>query len=473
MPEALKIEEAPGPRGHWFLGNLPERRQRPLELFIRAHQEHGDLVNLRMGPILPGMGPLLHLLSVNSPELARHVLVDHADKYSKPSMLRRDAGPLLGNGLFSSEGDFWKRQRRLMQPAFHKERLAALGESMVATTQRTLARWKARPSAAEPLDMAAEMMALTLAIAGHTLFSTDVSGTADQVGHALTVALEETNQRILSFGLHAPDFLPTPRNRAFQRALATLDSVVFDVISRRRAGETQGQDLLGMLMAMRDADTGETMTDRQLRDEVMTLILAGHETTANTLAWLWHLLSQHPEVEARARAEVERVLAGRAPTVHDIPQLRYVTQVLDETLRLYPPAWAIARQTVKQDVLAGVHVPVSSRVIILVSPYVVHRNPRVWPDPERFDPERFSPERSAGRPRLAFMPFGGGQRLCIGNNFALMEATLIVAAVLQHFRVRALPGHTVEPEPLVTLRPKGGLPMLVEPLPAEPARAQA
>ena len=457
MPEARTLGEAPGPRGHWFWGSIQERRQSPLQLFLRTHQEYGDFVRLRMGPTIS-------LLSVTSPELIKHVLVDHADKYGKPSGLVRDAWPVLGNGLFTSSGDFWKRQRRLMPPAFHRERLAALAGSMVEATQQMLAHWRARPSPSTPLDVSAEMMHLTMGIVGRALFSTDVSGTANRIGPALTVALAETNHRILSLGLYAPDFIPTARNRVFRQALDTLDSVIFDIISRRRAGQTQGDDLLATLMAAQDADTGERMTDAQLRDEAMTLFLAGHETTANALSWMWHLLAQHPEVEARARAEVERVLGGRAPTAQDIPQLRYLTQVFEETMRLYPPAWIIARQPVKEDVLAGVQLPASPRVIVVVPAYALHRNPRLWPDPERFDPERFSPEQSAGRPRMAYLPFGGGQRLCIGNSFALMEATLITAQVLQHFRLRAVPGHSVEPEPLVTLRPKGGLPMLVEPL---------
>ncbi|AKI98844.1 cytochrome P450 [Archangium gephyra] len=457
MPEARTLGEAPGPRGHWFWGNIQERRHDPLQLFLRAHQEYGEFVRLRMGPTIS-------LISVTSPELIKHVLVDHADRYGKPSSLVRDAWPVLGNGLFTSSGDFWKRQRRLMQPSFHKERLATLAGSMVDATRQMLARWRARPSPSEPLDVAAEMMHLTLGIVGRALFSTDVSGNASRVGQALTVALAETNRRILSLGLYAPDFLPTARNRAFRQALGTLDSVIFDIIARRRAGETQGDDLLATLMAAQDADTGERMTDAQLRDEATTLFLAGHETTANALAWLWHLLAQNPEVETRARAEVQRVLGGRTPTAQDIPQLRYLTQVFEEAMRLYPPAWIMARQPVKEDVLAGVQIPASPRVIVVTPPYAIHRNPRLWPEPERFDPERFSPEQTAQRPRMAYLPFGGGQRLCIGNNFALMEATLIIAEVLQHFRLRAVPGHTVEPEPLVTLRPKGGLPMFVEPL---------
>jgi cytochrome P450 len=460
MTEARSLAEAPGPRGHWFWGSIQERRHHPLQLFLQAHQQFGDLVRLRMGPAIS-------LVSVASPELVKHVLVDNPTVYGKPPSLLASAAPLIGNGLFSSDGDFWKRQRRLMQPAFHKERLAGLTHLMVDSTQHMLSRWQARASASEPLDLSAEMMRLTLAIVGRALFSTDVSGTADRVGQALAVALEGTNHRLLSLGLRAPDFLPTSRNRAFRDAISTLDSVVFDIIARRRAGETHGNDLLAMLMAAQDADTGERMTDQQLRDETMTLFLAGHETTANALAWMWHLLAQHPEVEARARAEVESTLQGRPPTFEDLPRLRYLTQIFEETLRLYPPAWISARLAKKEDVLGGVRIPASPRVIVITSAYVVHRNPRVWPEPERFDPDRFSPERSAERPRLAWLPFGAGQRLCIGNNFALMEAPLITASVLQRFRLRSVPGHAVQPEPLITLRPKGGLPMLVEPLHAQ------
>lgn len=464
MTQARTLEQAPGPRGHWFWGSIQERREHPLQLFTRAHAEHGDFVRLRMGPTLS-------LLSLAGPELVKHVLVDHADRYGKPPSLMKDLHPLLGNGLFSSDGDFWKRQRRLMQPAFHKERLAALTGTLVDAIQQMLARWEARPSTAEPraeprsgpLDIAAEMMRITLGLVARALFSTDVSGTTDRVGQALTFAISETNRRLLSLGLRAPDFLPTARNRAYRHAVSTLDSVVLDIISRRRSGETQGDDLLATLMAAQDADTGERMSDTQLRDEAMTLFLAGHETTAAGLSWMWHLLAQHPEVEARARAEVDAVLGGRVPTAEDLPRLRSVTWLFEEALRLYPPAWVIARQPVKEDTLAGVHIPASPRVIAVVNVYALHRNPHYWPEPERFDPERFSPERSAARPRLAYIPFGAGQRLCIGNALALMEATLITAMVLQRFRLRSLPGHPVEPEPLVSIRPKGGLPMLVEP----------
>jgi cytochrome P450 len=454
MPAARLLKDIPGPKGHWFWGSLQERREDPLHLFLRVHQQYGDVVRLRMGPTVS-------LLSLTHPEHLKHVLVDHNARYHKGFGLSR-ARPLLGNGLLLSEGDFWKRQRRLAQPAFHKERLAALATTMVEATSHMLSRWQAHPTS-QPLDIAAEMMRLTLAIVGRTLFSTDVSGEADRVGRAATLAIEETNRRILSLFL-LPLSLPTQRNRAFRGALATLDEVVLGIIARRRQQQTEGNDLLALLMAAQDADTGERMTDAQLRDEVMTLFLAGHETTANLLAWTWHLLSRHPEVEARARAEVEQVLGDRPPGAQDVPRLRYLTQVLEESMRLYPPAWIFARQPIQEDEVAGFRLPASPRVIVVMSPWAIHRQPHLWPEPERFDPERFSPERSAGRHRMAFVPFGGGQRLCIGNSFAMMEAVLIAALVLRRFRLRTVPGHEVVPEPLVTLRPRGGLPMHLHPL---------
>jgi cytochrome P450 len=260
--------------------------------------------------------------------------------------------------------------------------------------------------------------------------------------------------------------VPTPGNRAFLRARQTLDSVVFDIIARRRRGETQGQDLLAMLMEAQDAETGERMTDAQLRDELMTLFIAGYETTANALTWAWYLLSQHPEVEQRARGEVAQVLGERAPGPEDIPRLRYLSQVLEESMRLYPPAWVMVRQAREEDVLDGIRIPADPRLIVAVSPYVIHRQPRFWPEPERFDPERFSPERAADRPKLAYLPFGAGQRHCIGSHFAMMEMVLVLAGVLRRFRPRLVPGRSVELEPLVALRPKGGLPMLLEPVSA-------
>jgi cytochrome P450 len=313
-----------------------------------------------------------------------------------------------------------------------------------------------------PLPVFQEMMRLTLTVVVRALFSTDVRERTHAVGQAFTTALEVTNERIISPLPYLPWLyrLPTRRNRAFQQAVSTLEGIVRGIISQRRAQRAgaKADDLLGMLMAASDSDTGDTFDDAQLRDEVMTLLLAGHETTATALAWTFHLLERHPEVEATLHAEVDAALGGRAPTVADLPRLRYVGCVFEEAMRLYPPIWAIPRVPLEEDVVDGYRIP-KGDIVILV-PYVTHRHPDFWPEPERFDPTRFLPENSKDRPRWAFLPFGGGQRQCIGNTFAMMEAQLILALVAQRYRLRGVPGMPVQPEPHVTLRPRGPLPMV-------------
>ncbi|MBZ4417376.1 cytochrome P450 [Myxococcus sp. RHSTA-1-4] len=449
------VREAPGPKGHWFWGSLRERRKESLSFFLRMHREYGPVAQWRMGPVN-------RVISLVDPEHVRHVLVEHVGRYTKGAGAQR-LSAMLGNGLLTSEGDFWKRQRRLAQPAFHRERLVPMVRVMEEEGRRMLERWRERPDPSAPLDLAEEMARTTLSIASRALFSTQVIGEAGRVLPALTVAQQEVNGRVLAL-LPLPLALPTPGNRAFLRARRTLDAVVFDIIARRRRGETTGQDLLAMLMEARDADTGEGMTDAQLRDELMTLFIAGYETTANALSWTWSLLSQHPEVEERARAEVARVLGERAPEAEDIPKLRYLSQVLEESMRIHPPAWVLVRQALEEDVLDGIRIPADPRLIVAISPWTLHRQPDLWPDPERFDPDRFSPERAAGRPRMAYLPFGAGQRLCIGTHFAMMEMVLLLAQVLRRYRLRRVPGTKEHEEPLVALRPKGGVPMFLEPL---------
>jgi cytochrome P450 len=283
------------------------------------------------------------------------------------------------------------------------------------------------------------------------------------VGEAFTTALAVTNERIISPLPYKPWLyqLPTRGNRAFRQAVDTLDGIVRGIISQRRAAKAaaESKDLLGMLMASCDADTGDTFDDAQLRDEVMTLLLAGHETTATALAWTFHLLEKHPEVEATLHAEVDAALGGRVPTLEDLPKLRYVGCVFEEAMRLYPPIWAIPRVPQEDDEVGGYRIP-KGDIVILV-PYVTHRHPDFWPEPERFDPTRFLPENAKSRPRWAYLPFGGGQRQCIGNTFAMMEAQLALALVAQRYRLRGVPGTPVEPEPHVSLRPKGPMPMHV------------
>jgi len=443
----------PMPPGHWLWGHLPERARNPLGLYLDSRQRLGDMVRYRMGYI--------YVEQLTHPDHVKHVLADASARYTKGTVFDKTR-PLVGNGLLTAEGDFWKRQRRLAQPAFHKERLAALGARMTDTLCERLPAWERAADTGTPLPVFQELMRLTLTVVVRALFGVEVGGHTDTVGEAFTTALEVTNERIISPLPYQPWLyrLPTRSNRAFRQAVDTLEGLVRGLIAQRRAAGSQAEDLLGMLMAASDADTGDTFDDAQLRDEVMTLLLAGHETTATALAWTFHLLAQHPEVEATLHAEVDAALGGRMPTVADLPRLRYVGCVVEEAMRLYPPIWAIPRVPVEDDVVDGFRIP-KGDIVILV-PYVTHRHPDFWPEPERFAPTRFLPENSKDRPRWAYLPFGGGQRQCIGNNFAMMEAQLLLTLVAQRFRLRGVPGVPVVPEPLVSLRPRGPMPMRVE-----------
>lgn len=349
--------------------------------------------------------------------------------------------------LLSSEGDFWRRQRRLAQPAFHRERIESFATIMSTAGARLLDGWESLAAQAQPFDLMEQMSRVTLSIVGQALFGIDLTGEAADVGRAMLAALQFVSEEAFHF-FPALLALPTPRNLRFKRARAALDRVVLGIIDRRRHAAAATDDLLAMLMEARDPDTGEGMSDRQLRDEIMTFILASHETTAVTLAWAWHLLAQHSEVADRLRHEVSTVLGGKAPTLAHLPRLQLTRRVIDETLRLYPPVPAISRETE----IRGYAIPAKTGVML--SPYVTHRHPALWRDPERFDPERFTPEQCAARPRFAYFPFSGGPRLCIGNEFALMEATILLAMIAQRYRVESVPGHAVQHEMRVTLRPR-------------------
>lgn len=325
---------------------------------------------------------------------------------------------------------------------------------MTDAAELMLDRWRTHAEQGRAVDVFSEMMRLTLEIVGRTLLSSDVSGDTDAVGQAVTILREHVNYRAMRL-FTLPERFPTPRNLRFKRALRTVDTVVYGMIEeRRRAGRDTG-DLLSMLLLTRDEETGEGMSDKQLRDEVMTIFLAGHETTASVLAWTWYLLSAHPEVEGRLHDELSQVLDGRPPTFEDLPHLKYTRMVIEESIRLYPPAWSVGRTAIADDEIGGYRIPANSQVTL--SPYVTHRHRAFWENPERFDPERFTPERVAERPRYAYFPFGGGPRQCIGNEFAMMEAQLILAMVAKTYRLRQIPGHPVEPEPVITLRPRHGV----------------
>lgn len=436
----------PGPRGEPLLGSLRALRRNPLTFFPAQVREYGDVVRLRVGPI--------HVTLVAHPDHVRHVLQDNARNYNKQTRGFAVVRELLGQGLLTSEGDFWLRQRRLAQPAFHRQRLAGFASTMVKATEDLVTALEGRIASGQPFDVAEDLTHLTLRIAGLTLFGTDLGGESRAVGDALGRVQTFANERLTQL-IPLPRALPFPSHRRFEKDAATLDRVVRSIIERRHREGGEHHDLLQMLMDARDEDTGERMSDTQLRDEVLTLLLAGHETTASTLAWTVMLLSQHPEVRQQLEAELAQVLAGRAPTVEDLPRLALTRRVVDESLRLYPPAWIFSRAAIQDDVVGGYRIPKGGYVLIV--PWVLHRHPKLWRNPEVFDPDRFLPEHERERPRFTFFPFGGGPRQCIGNQFALMELVLVLATLLQRVRLDLAPGHPLAPAPAITLRPRPGV----------------
>jgi cytochrome P450 len=423
---------------------LPNLRSDPIRTFLDAADRYGDLVHMKAGPY--------HGYLLSDPADIRHVLQDNARNYHKSPLYDRIRDG-LGNGLLTSEDSFWLRQRRLAQPAFHRQRLLAMTDAMVDCTGRMLERWERIAAAGETIDVVAEMMALTQAIIVRTMFSTDLGATADIVNRTWPIINRRIGETFWATKLETK--LPLPANRRFQRALRELDDVVYRIIAERRRQGRDEADLLSMFLSARDEETGAGMTDRQLRDEVMTMLLAGHETTSLALAWTYYLLSRHPDVEEGIAGEVQRVIGSGRPAFAHLDRLVCTRRAIEESLRLYPPAWGFSRRAQADDEIGGYRVAAGSLVFLI--PFVVHRRPALWPDPERFDPERFAPEREAERPRFAYIPFGGGPRGCIGSQFAMVEAQLIVAAIAQRFRIELVPGQEIRAEPLITLRPSPGV----------------
>jgi cytochrome P450 len=448
----------PGPRGLPVIGNVQLLRD-PLRGLTEAREQFGDVACFRVGPV--------RFLSLGDPELAQHVLIKNHRNYVK-SRSYEGLRLVLGDGLVTSEGEHWRRQRKLAQPAFHRQRLAALADVMAQCVRERLDDWDARSDHAAT-DVHQEMMQLTLRIVGRTLFGTDLGTDLGALGPAVTTCMHKANDHAESL-VRLPLWVPTPGNLRFGRAKRVLDGIVHDIIERRRRG-AQRDDVLGMLMTATDETGTERMSDQQLRDEVMTLFLAGHETIATAMSWTWYLLHQHPEAAARVRKEALEVLEGRSPGFEDLPRLPYTGQVIDECMRLYPPVWMVERQALAEDQLGPWRIPPGT--IVGVSPWVMHRHPALWDDPTRFRPERFAPQHAESRHKLAYMPFGAGPRICIGNHFALMEAKIILATMIQRYDVEVLRPRAVRLDPRVTLRPLGGMPGRLHRVPAgsRPARA--
>ena len=394
------------------------------------------------------------LYVISDPKLAREILVERPNEFHKAALVKDALGPIAGNGLFANEGDFWRRQRKLAQPAFHHARIEAYGTTMVQQTLDLLTEW--RPG--EKRDIAEEMTKLTLGIVNKTLFNVDVRAQAEHIGALMTIILSGTNDRINNYKPIWGRLFNTNERRELA-ARAELFAIIESIIAEHGdQGEDKG-DLLSMLLAARDEE-GNPMSKQQLRDEVITLFVAGHETTANALAWAFYLVAQDPAAEARLLQELAS-LQGTPPTMRDLAQLPYSEQVIKEAMRLYPPAGGVTRQPIHDIELGGYGIAKGSTIAI--STYVMHHDPAIYTDPERFDPDRFTPENEAKLPKYAYLPFGGGPRVCIGNSFAMLEARLILLTVLQRFHLQLSPGQTVRAQQLFTLRPKGGLPMEIQP----------
>jgi cytochrome P450 len=452
---SLSTTEVPGPtNGRLFLGVLPQFRKDPPAYLLAMQRQYGDLVHLKLAN--------QNAYVVSNPEWIRDILITNQANFTKSRMLER-ARILLGDGLLTNEGEPHTRQRRLVQPAFHRDRLMRYCADMVACAEKARSRWQ---SGGE-LDIHEEMTRLTLAIVGRTLFSADISSDADEIGGAMSQILGLFDTLLLPFSDWIQK-LPIPPVRRFEKARDKLDRIVYGMIAERRATGQDKGDLLSMLMLARDEDDNAQMTDKQVRDEALTLLLAGHETTANALTWAWYLLSQNPQVEATMQEELNRVLGGRLPSFDDVQRLPYTTGVFAETLRLYPPAWAIGRRAKQDYRISDSLIPAKS--ILLMSQWVVHRDPQWWPQPERFDPLRWLPEETEKRPKFAYFPFGGGTRVCIGERFAWAEGVLVLATLAQQWRMRLVAGHPVAVQAVITLRPRHGMKMRVERLDTEPAR---
>lgn len=447
-----KGNRAPSPPGIPLLGHIPPSGGPRLDLMLKMAIELGPVVRFEL-PMVTA-----HLLA--HPDHVERVLVKDNRLFTKRTRGYEKLRMFLGNGLVTSEGDFWLRQRRIAQPAFHKQRIAGFAKTFVRCTNELGDRWADDARAGRAIDLHADMMQLTLRIASLTLLSADPSERAGEIGQALDVMLHEAIARINNpFSL--PPNVPTRRNVRAKAAMKTLDSIVLGIIDARRKGKAHEDDLLQMLLEARDEETGEGMTDVQLRDEVMTMFLAGHETTANALAWTFFLLSRFPHVARTVATEASEVLGERDATADDAPRLEQSRRVISESMRLYPPVWIIGRSPLEDVQFDGYDVPKGS--LLFICPWVTHRLPELWEDPEGFDPDRFAPERQKQMHRFQYFPFSAGPRMCIGSGFAMLEMQLVLSTLLRRFRVDLVPGQQIVPEPLITLRPRSGMAMSVHP----------
>ncbi len=437
----------PGPEGNFFIGDVAAVKKDVLGYFEQNVRKYPGISRIRLGTY--------YYVNVSDPAYIEQIFLNTNKKYIK-GRDNRNLTFILGEGLLTSQGEFWLKQRRLMQPLFHKQRLQGFVRKIEDCTNNLLERWKLKEAGV--FDIHDEMTKLTLDVVSSALLSTTVSGDFRKVSEAISVIMRGMFGRTQSL-LRLPYWMPTPKHINMKRHRKLLDDTIYKIIDDRRASAKQYNDLLTMLMEVEDADTAERMTDSQLRDEVITIYLAGHETTANALSFTFYLLAKHPEVKERISKEVEKIIDGGLD-LEKVNKLEYTMRVIKESMRLYPPAWGILREAGEDDVIDGWLIKKSDSIVL--APYAVQRMEKYWEKPEKFDPDRFLPERIKDKPKYSYFPFGGGQRLCIGNNFALMEMQIVLALICPEFDFRIPDGFRLELEPTVTLRPKNGLPLIVE-----------
>ena len=436
----MRLVRPPGPRNRGIIGNFPLGSEDPLGLYTRWARQYGDMFYYRAFS--------RHIYFLNNPDLIESVLVTNYHCFIKGEALQFNRR-IFGNGLLTNEGDSWRQQRHVIQPAFHRDRIEHYGDTMVAYTERMMAAWRD----GEVRDIHLDMMRLALEIVAKALFNVELSAERDRIAGVLNTFMElgSRGRMLLPPILR---LLPTADNLRYRRAARQLDDIVYGLIQRRRSNGEITDDLLSGLLHAQDTG-GAAMSDEQLRDEVMTLLLAGHETTAVSLSWTWYLLAQYPEVEKKLWSELRAVLNGRSPRVQDLCRLPYTERVVKESMRLYPPAWAIVRNSLKDCDIGGYRVPAGATV--MMSQWVMHRDPRYYDQPEQFNPDRWLDGRAKGSPKFIYFPFGGGPRTCIGASFAAMEAALVLAAIAQRYQIRIAPECAVEPLPTITLRPRHGI----------------
>lgn len=445
-----KYNEIPGPKSNLLFDGNDQLQNHPLEYFSELSEKFPEICRLKVVH--------LDIVHVNKPEYIRDVLQTHQKSYTK-SVQYEQLKLVLGEGLVTSEGEMWRKQRKLIQPAFHKQQIASFFQIMLDCTNEMLEEW--HQTADGKVDIAEHMMKITLQIIGKTMLSKDVKNTAKDVDTALTFIIKAVNKRTMK-AINLPMWLPLPSHLEFGKHIEVLDKIIYDIIKERKANPGKKGDLLDMLMLARYEDTGEPMPDNLLKDEVMTIFLAGHETTANALSWTMYLLSQHPECMRKLREEVDRVTQGEEMTLAHLHQLEYTKACINEGMRIYPPVWLIARKAIENTTIGEFEIPANTNVFI--TPYLIHMDPKLWDNPEEFRPERWFEEKTKQMDKFAYFPFAAGPRMCIGNNFALMEAELILSKMVQSFEFEYLKDRAPEKDPTVTLRVKDDVPMKLTPI---------